>query len=144
MVDWEHCIATVTVICNWHYHKLFVFQVPHVEAHFTFELDLQLSTTTGSCDTIDFTPGCETYFRFCLRASTNGQSRNIDDCPLGSHGRVNENNVPSTVSISSNSAWPVSVYFGGHHLGNKFAFFTCKSFFFPSPSRDPSSCISRH
>ena len=82
-------------------------QVVQVSAHFTFDLNLQSSSTSGSCDI--FSPECQTYLRFCLRGMRSDRSRNIGDCPLGNYGRIDEGSLPSTPSISSDNPWPVSL-----------------------------------
>ena len=85
-----------------------------VNAHFTFDLNVQSSSTSGTCDPNPFSPECETYLLFCLRGMRSDRSRNIGNCPLGNHGRINENSLPSMPSISSDNPWPVSLLWGVH------------------------------
>ena len=84
-----------------------------VNTHFTFDLNVQSSSTSGTCDPFPVA-GCETYLLFCLRGMRSDRSCNIGNCPLGNHGRINENSLPSMPSISSDSPWPVSLLWGVH------------------------------
>ncbi len=75
------------------------------DAAFSFTLDIQSHSTSGTCDTF-LAPECETFFSiFCLRGPRSSASNSTSDCPLGTSGRFD--NSSGSRTISSDSPWPV-------------------------------------
>ena len=87
-----------------------LFAVLHVlhstKAAFTFVLQINRHTTSGSCDTF-VNPSCETYFSlFCLRESRADRSNNTEDCPLGAY-RQRFSQASGSITIQSSAEWKV-------------------------------------
>ena len=87
---------------------LSLVQVRPSASGFVFEFGLHSVSTMANvnCDR------CETYLSiFCLREGRSTQSEIEDDCPLGSSGRTNVNDVftlPLMRRILSQKPWTVS------------------------------------
>ena len=82
-----------------------VYVIRSTEAAFTFVLQVNNHTTSGSCiPRLPVFPSCDTYFSpFCLRESRINRSTNLGDCPLGAY-RERRN---GTISIQSSAEWKV-------------------------------------